>query len=110
MTREEHAELSRKETEEVMIDARALTNKTPRTLIYGYTCDRDTFELILLAGHEPCFSLYIDEKLIFMGCHIEPDRCVPDKRIYPAKSDFEFCSILKSHGVYLSFTTYYDEV
>ena len=37
---------------------------------------------------------------------LENKHYVPKKRLYPAKCDYEFCRLLKEHGVYLPFTTW----
>lgn len=85
-----------------------LTDKTERTLLYGYTCDRSTFHV------------YIKDKKIRIavyGYNEEPWEItpttnfsyVPDKRVYPEDADFEFCSLLKQDDVRILFTSYSEE-
>jgi hypothetical protein len=88
-----------------------LVNKKDRTLIYGYDTDRNTFhvylkdEIIYVVKYT--FSkeviLYVDEGVMFSN-----NGYVPNKRIYPACCDAEFCMRLKKEGVYLPFTTFED--
>lgn len=79
-----------------------------RTLIYGYTCDRETFHVYIK-----------DEKVHIVRYKYKGDltelpvfsaaRCVPNKRIYPETCDYEFCCFLHNEGVTLPFTTYNEE-
>jgi len=84
-----------------------LINKTNRTLLYGYTCERDTwhvyikdnkiFAVIYKYGESP------KEMNIFSNyCYI------PDKRLYPETCDYEFCKLLKDKEIDLPFTTWQD--
>lgn len=86
-----------------------LTDKTPRTLVYGYTCSRDTWHLYLT--EQGMFELAVYDH---DGFHVDswtvesvlPNECLPDKRIYAQKSDFEFCQLLMHCGERLPFTTF----
>lgn len=92
-----------------LITLKDLTDKSPRTLVYGYNCNRDTWHLYLTADGQFQWVLYdfdgflIDE---YKADSIKPSDCLPDKRIYGQKSDFEFCQLLMHCGQTLSFTTY----
>lgn len=84
-----------------------------RTLIYGYNTNRDTFHLYL--KDKQIHSVYyngVTGKLVgtprsFSG-KIRADDCVPNKRVYPARCDYEFCKLLLSKGIYIPFTTWQD--
>lgn len=86
-----------------------LKDKTPRTLIYGYTAERHTFHTYL-EGDEIHVVVYgFENDLIYYrtsASGLTHEDCVPRKRIYPEACDYEFCEILKSRGVYLPFTTW----
>lgn len=83
-----------------------LQDYTDRTLIYGYTCDRDTFH-IYLEGGEVCGCIYG-----FKAEEVTPldlktlEQCIPNKRVYPHGCDLEFCEMLISRGIYIPFTTF----
>lgn len=97
-----------KEKEQVLtIDD--LTNKEDRTLLYGYTCKGE-------AQH-----VYVKDNAIYTvvypyGSNVDyvevesNQEYVPDKRLYPERCDFEFCSLLKRKGIYLTFTTWQDDI
>lgn len=92
-----------------------LLNKTPRTLLYGYTAD------------SYFFHVYLDEngiiqKLVYAGAtnpmlivHETEARVdsnesyVPNKRLYPEMCDFTFCELLHARGVNLQFAAYNEE-
>lgn len=91
------------------IKANELADQSDRTLIYGYTVGRETFHLYLENG---TFNRVIyDGDKVFLAGETELDvielmQCVPDKRVYPERCDFEFCRILKSRDVSIPFTTF----
>lgn len=90
------------------ISVHDLVNKTPRTLVYGYDLDRNTHHVYLMDGeiHSDIYSF--DGNLLnsTVGIEINPYKCSPNKRAYPARCDFEFCKLLKEHGVQVSYTTF----
>ena len=115
MTLKELEKLNRLEHKQFeIIKAEDMSNTEDRTLIYGYTCERESFHV------------YIKDKeihvVIYRTTYSDPRRpeqmreiiptiareYVPDKRIYPAACDFEFCRLLQDRGVTLPFT-YYDD-
>lgn len=82
-----------------------LYDKSDRTLIYGYTCDRETHHV------------YIKDDVIHVALYDGIDKTplgsvvvtcnqdyIPNKRVYSARSDFEFCALLLRHGVEIRFT------
>lgn len=81
-------------------------DKTPRTLLYGYTSNRFTWHVYLEEGTLDIVTLsYRDEKKNV--CVIEENTdFLPDKRLYPEACDYEFCRLLKQQGLSLPFTNW----
>ena len=73
-----------------------LINKTDRTLIFGFDCERRSFHLYL----EKCLfriCIYNSNTVIraeIVGTSIDVHKCLPDKRIYPESCDYEFVALL----------------
>lgn len=91
-----------------------LTDRNPRTLIYGYTrLDRCRFHVYLSSRNTFEAVIYRD-----MGTYWFPwfsDRftvvvelCVPDGRVFPQYSDREFCELLHSKGIKIDFAPWSD--
>jgi hypothetical protein len=86
----------------------SMSDKTDRTLIWGYTLNRDSFHVYLKNR-----NIY---KVIY-EYRQEPEQypinsvydVLPNKRAYPEACDFEFCRFIKSLGVEISFTTFDDK-
>lgn len=88
------------------------------TLLYGYTCDRNSWHVYLNDGWSEVIALCYDKdgnilstrRHSFADCEkseIYSFSCiVPDKRLYPEACDFETCCILADHGANLPFTTH----
>lgn len=87
------------------LSASDLKDTSNRTLLFGYTCDRETWHV------------YIKDAMIYTVCYyaaaptleinVTTDHgYVPDKRLYPARCDYEFCCLLRERGVTLPFTTF----
>jgi hypothetical protein len=90
-----------------------LTDKSDRTLIFGYTCERNTFHVYLKDG-KLHLVLYrnpgAERVLVKMDCQrLNAATCVPDKRVYPEDCDLEFCRLLTRAGVTIPFTTFSPE-
>ena len=96
-----------------VIEVKNLSNVDDRTLIYGYTCERKTFHVYL--KNKKIHIVVYDVN--YSGVKARPENMreiiptanrdyVPDKRIYPAASDYEFCELLKEKGIDLPFTGY----
>lgn len=83
-----------------------LNDKTPRTLLHGYNMDRDSWDVIL--EEDGKIKTYkIPYKQPPIEIHVTTNSgFIPDKRVYPASSDFEFCLLLKNRGVTIPFTTF----
>lgn len=95
-----------------MAQAKALYDQSPRTLVYGYTTDKNTFHVYLADGkiHKVVYG-YPDKLLEHktQDANLLFEECAPNKRMYPEACDFEFCSLLRRHGVHLPFTTWNDK-
>ena len=110
MNREEYESLKDVDPEIAMIDIDMLEDKSDRTLIYGYTCDRRDFHVFIDFGMIHVF-VYGDgyplrEDYYASDYKYEPQELVPDKRIYPEACDFEFCKLLKKFNIPLCFTSW----
>lgn len=89
-----------------VVTAKCMYNQAERTLVYGYTADKDTLHVYLEAGviHKVVYN-FKGELLLHKT---ERDglmyaECAQAKRIYPETCDFDFCALLKRRGVALSF-------
>lgn len=105
-----------------------LTDTTPRTLLYGYTCNRATQhvylgqdQLIHVLLYAPLHDsdgpgmggldfLVLHHTSGLTGGQTYPQGYVPDKRVYPEYSDFEFCKLLEEAGAEISFGGFRDDV
>lgn len=92
------------------MSAKLLENKTPRTLAYGFTTERKTFHAYLAEDGNVVRVIYDNDGLL-IDLKTEADgllmtECVPNKRLYPERCDFEFCQLLMTRQVYLPFTVY----
>jgi hypothetical protein len=100
-----------------------LLDKSNRTLIYGYNCDRDTFHAFIYNGKMySCYykySTYMKEDYIINEISVIPktEQCsfkelfnkyhsVPNKRVYPESCDEEFCNLLMRKDIEIPFTTF----
>lgn len=94
------------------------TNATrdPKTLLYGYTCDRETHHVF--QDHYGHIYIYVYRnnpgklettirKVDVSGDGIETlNDLIPNKRLYPQYCDYDFCVYLKERGVHLPFTVW----
>ena len=84
-----------------------------RTLLYGYTCERETFH-VYLKDKQIYTVIYNVEysngkptPKSMRQINVKSNRdYVPDKRLYPERCDYHFCKLLKEKGVDLPFTTF----
>lgn len=118
MNKEEYELLNKIEKEkENVISIDDLVNKSERTLLYGYTCDRNTWHVyiennkivtIMYDNNYDNGIISFKEKPMVIDI---TENCyyVPDKRVYPETCDYEFCSLLRLKGVNIPFTYWNDE-
>lgn len=104
-------------SEEVIFTATDLSNLADRTLLYGYTCARETWhvylknEKIVVVKYNNEYSRGIAVPKNMTYVHVKSNRgFVPDKRLYPERCDYEFCMLLKSRGIEFPFTSWNEEV
>lgn len=114
MTKDEYEALCRPVTPApARVFVSDLADQRPRTLLYGYTCERDTFHVYLGADGLLHKVVYGPDKLLLaheQGISLVMVVCVPDKRVYPHASDLEFCTLLAKAGVSVPFTTFTEGV
>lgn len=114
MKREEFDKLEQKEkAPEPLISTQDLNNKQDRTLLYGYTCDRDTWHVYLKNGniHTVLYrnSAFREIPVGLKEIQIKANQdYIPNKRLYPAACDYEFCMLLQDSGYHLPFTNFDD--
>ena len=113
MNRMEYEMLEDIETEkERVICAEDLgSNMRDRTLMYGYTCARDTFHVYLKNGeihiviYDDDYSNRVKKPKNMREVKAESNYdFIPDKRLYPECCDYDFCRLLKLKGIHLPFT------
>lgn len=76
-----------------------LLNQKDRTLLWGYTTDRDSFH-VYMKGGVVYRIIYSAQSQPYVERALEdPDLFVPNHRVYPDASDFEFCRLLLDLGV-----------
>jgi hypothetical protein len=90
-----------------LISADLLTNKSARTLLYGYTIERDTWHVYLDQNGviQTVKYGYGEDSPIYPINVKWNDEYIPSKRLYAEKCDFEFCFLLKQRNISLNFTT-----
>jgi hypothetical protein len=112
MNREQFQEIQKTQRCSHVIKGSDLENQDNRTLIWGYTIEREDFHVFLLNGEinievgnlKPRHQLqHWNENEVQSNSEY-----VPDKRVYPEACDFEFCKFLKEAGVSIPFTTWTD--
>lgn len=111
MTNEEFMKIKtyKKGNAEILI-AEDLINKENRTLLYGYTCDRETWH-VYLKNKKIHTIRYKNNYIQKCPAYVEEiSICdngdyIPNKRLYPTACDYEFCMKLKERGYELPFTS-----
>lgn len=88
----------------------------PRTLFYGYDCDRNTHHVYSDDEGNIHLHVYKDEgaRGVYTRAHINYTEegiddlsvLMPNKRLYPQYCDFDACATLKNKGIDLPFTVY----
>lgn len=88
-----------------------------RTLIYGYTCNRETFHVyvqdrqIHTVIYNTDYSQDTPRPKDMREITIKHNRdYVPDKRLYPERCDYRFCKMLERKDISLPFTAWTDDV
>ena len=102
------------EVRELVIQAENIRgSKVNRTLLYGYTCERRTFHVYLkdlkiyVVVYDKDFTANKQTPKNMRQINVTSNRdFVPDKRVYPERSDFFFCKLLRERGIEIPFTTW----
>jgi hypothetical protein len=81
------------------------------TLLYGYTCDRDSFHVYLTDGllHRFVYSYDGTRTSYVAGTSLPARDIVPNKRVYPEPTSVELVRLLWARGVDVPLTRYSDE-
>ena len=79
-----------------LASAKVLYNQAPRTLLFGYTGEKDTVHVYLADGiiHKVVYNFkghLIEHKTQDQGLLF--GECAAVKRLYPEACDFEFCLV-----------------
>lgn len=96
------------------IQAEDLFDISDRTLLYGYTCNSDTFHVyvkdkqIYTVLYRVDFQNDMPSLMRKISVSSNADY-IPDKWLYPEACDFRFCEMLKKIGYELPFTTWNNE-
>ncbi|PTH78213.1 hypothetical protein [Aeromonas veronii] len=85
-----------------------LSNQEDRTLLYGYTVERETVHVYLYGGEIFCVTYFYKEEPKLKQITTNRDY-LPNKRAYPEQCDYEFCHLLLKHDQQISFTTFNEE-
>lgn len=84
-----------------------------RTLLYGYTCDRESWHVYLKDGliHRYVYASTLDHSPIRHAAQEKafvPD-LIPDKRVYPESTDAAFAQRIKRTGLYVPYLPFADD-
>lgn len=79
-----------------------------RTLLWGYTCERDSLHVYLKDGLLHRVLYKFPDKLIIAtsGESLPCSAMAPDKRAYPAACDEQFAQLMVEKNQYVSYTTF----
>lgn len=90
------------------ISSSALSDQTDRTLVYGYTLNRDTFHVYMENGviHRVIYNFHKGVIDYAVEPNLTAGDCYPDKRSYPESCDREFSYWMAENGRPLCFTTF----
>jgi hypothetical protein len=124
MNLQEYEQLQSEEVVPCILGLADLQDHTPRTLIFGYDTDRNTFHVyigpdgLIHVLHYVDISRSSDNATPFLilshsagpsGGLTNNDHYVPSKRVYPESCDMAFCRVLKRYRVNIPFTKFNTE-
>ncbi len=103
MTKQEYESLCDRKTP--LICGNDLKNQDNRTLLWGYTTSRASWHVYLAAGviHTVIYDYGKEPEEQPVASNAD---YVPNKRVYPEASDFEFCKLLIDRGVCIPYTSF----
>lgn len=106
-----------REAEKIIYPSDLLPYLYDKTLLYGYTCERETFHVyvknkeIYVVVYDNDYSTDKVKPKNMRQIIVKSNRdYVPDKRLYPERCEYHFCRMLKEKGIELPFTTWSDNV
>lgn len=109
MNKEQYNKIQQRGKSPLTISVDDFTNKKDRTLIWGYTPERDSFHVYLKDKKIHLYVYTYVEKNILKfnsGRELEVDILIPRGRVYPEASDYEFCKKLLDMGINIPFTIF----
>lgn len=115
MDKDQFSHLQRLQEGSQKVSVDMLRSDRPRTLMYGYDGEKNTFHLYL-DDQKVMHSVYYEPAWPFLllshesGSDLDVQKCMPNKRVYPERCDFEFCEILKRMGALIPFTSFDEKV
>jgi len=100
-----------RDNEEKSFSIKDFLNVADRTLLYGYTLERQTVHVYIKDREVHYFEYDLNGDTLFhkSGKFDYLDELIPSKRAYPESTDPEFLSILVKNGLDNCFTTYDQE-
>lgn len=112
MKKQEYEFLNKDQFTHWRFSVKDLYNLQPRTLLYGYTLERNTWHVYLMNdliyileyGYEDCVINYKSDTSHECG------DIIPTKRLYPERCDYETCQLLLNKGCSLPFTTFTENI
>lgn len=117
MTKNEYTALLQIKTKtSSCITADDLNDKTDRTLLFGRTTENTVFHVYLKNNH--IHVLTYAPKWLHNACEaqdvneitpINDNDYIPSFKVYPDRSDFEFCKLLKSRNVEIPMFAWIDD-
>ena len=109
MNKQEFLRLTDVNEKKKIINIEDLTVRTDRTLLYGYTCDRESWHVYIKNEEIVVVSYGFSQTPEII--EVESNYgFVPDKRLYPERCDYEFSRVLLEKGIGLPFTTWTDDI
>lgn len=93
-----------------LICAKDLDDKSDRTLMYGYTYERETFH-VYVCNNQIFTIIYRtggiqDARIVDVKSN---EQYIPSKRAYPECCDYDFCRMLKERGCRVPFISWDSE-
>ena len=91
------------------ISVSELNNPThDRTLLWGYTCEKESFHIYLKDSQIHKVVYGYPDKLLFStsGESMPCSSMAPDKRAYPAACDEQFAQLMVEKNQHVSYTTF----
>jgi hypothetical protein len=109
LNEQEYAALLQYRATPERLSANMLHNRKRRTLIWGYDTERQSFHVYIGDDDKLHIVLYTFEGYLLSHKTEDdaaPQEYVPNKRVYPAACDDQFCRLLLGADVRIPFTTF----